>query len=673
MKLVSDILAVVALKWALWRKKKHSIVAFDLASIGELQFFRSLLLLFAERNPDAEIIVVHHGDTEETLSTSLPTLRHRLWHIRNTVVRRVLFPEINLFLATEQYSLGLDGVYSVALFHGQPSKGLTFTPLIISSFDAFFLYGALHQDALNEFVHESLPLLPKHLDVYEIGYPKSDDLLNDQFSAKKTLTELSLDSSKKTVLYAPSFNEGASLREYGLDLIELLAQPDHYNVIVKLPIDCWKPTSNLNATGGINWFEKIHELEDKFPNLRLFSEYQIDPLLACADVLITCISSVSFEFFALNKPVVFIDTPNFFSGYLKRGFPDQDTVSWANRTTINGGKEFGLVIKNIQDIHAAIETVLAHPKDYPRQQQRLQQYLLYNRGRATETAVKTIEGLLSKRVKSRRPKTKHGLCLTLLNGLLRKFCGGVAPAAKRVVLRFLHTRGYTLQKTGCGFLDCIQTVAAAKQRGLSVCEYLENGEGDPRKRGRRDRIIAELQTTGVFQQHSRICEIGTGTGRYLEKILELVRPTIYEVYETNQEWVKFLQTEYNGRHGCKLSCHPADGHTLGYTPDDTCDLVHAHAVFIYLPLLQSLAYLKECVRVCRPGGYIAFDYCQAETFTLSVVDAWLAGPHRFPVVIPAILLDHFAQCNRLRVVRTFPMIYGNSHVEYVIWQKVAVA
>lgn len=652
------------------RIAKKTVMAFGIPSLGEFQFIEPIILEYARRNPEATIILIHQNDTIKAFKTISPLIAQRALHIHRIVFEFIPFPEINLFLTSEQYDLGLNGIYSITTCHGQAAKGLSFVPGVIDTFDALFLNGPIHREAFDLFVADFLNgTPPSHMELFEIGYPKSDRLLNGLYPKEVTAQELRIDLSKTTVLYAPAFNEGASLRECGLEVIELLAQQDKYNVIVKLPIDCWNPTSNIYATGGINWFHKIREIEDKFHNLRLFSEYQIDSLLACADVLITCISSVSFEFLALNKPVVFIDTPKYFSNYLKQRFPYKDTVSWSNRTTVNGGKEFGLVVKNIHDIPSAIDTVMARPNQYPSQQQRLQQYLLYNRGQATDAAVKKIEELLIKHVKSRRSETRRGLVHTLLVGLFRRLFRRVWPTAKQQVLRFLHGHGYTIQKTGGGYINASQTVAEAKKHRISVCEYLESNEADPRKRGRRDRIIDELQVTGVLQQHYQVCEIGAGTGQYLQRIIELAHPTVYEVYETNQGWVNFLKNEYNGLNGCKLLCHPADGHTLGYTADNTCDLVHAHGVFVYLPLLQSISYLKECVRVCRPGGYIVFDYYPAEEFTLSVVDAWLASPHRFPVVIPRNLLEQFAQHNCLLVVQDFPIIHGASHVKYIILQK----
>jgi CDP-glycerol glycerophosphotransferase (TagB/SpsB family) len=283
---------------------------------------------------------------------------------------------------------------------------MTFSPEIVSIFDAFFLLGPMHRQAFNEYLQDfNQGYIPDHLDLFDIGYPKSDGIINGYYNKTDIIWELALDPHKKTILYAPAFNEGASLREYGLQVIELLASQSQYNVIVKLPIDCYQPLTNLYATGGINWVGEVKQLEDKYMNLTLYNNQLIDPILVCADVLITCISTVGFEFMALNQPVIFIDTPKYYSGYLKRRFPDKDTVAWSQRTTANGGKEFGLVVKDVQDLPQAIDYIFTHPGEYPKQQEKLKTYLLYNKGRGAQAAVDKINALLNLGVKSKRPIT----------------------------------------------------------------------------------------------------------------------------------------------------------------------------------------------------------------------------------------------------------------------------
>jgi hypothetical protein len=415
---------VIKLKLKLIHKGRWKIVAIDLPSMGEWQFIQPVLIRYL-MNWNNIIILIHHtDDTKKFLHREYPWIYSQVINVYDSLIRSVVWPEIDMFITTEQYNHGLDGVYSVCMFHGQAGKGMTFSPEIVATFDAFFLLGPMHRQAFNEYLQDfNQGHIPDHLDLFDIGYPKSDVLIDGYLPGDKKIIEiLSLDPVKKTILYAPAFNEGASLREYGLQVIELLALLSEYNVIVKLPIDCYQPVTNIYATGGIDWNMEIRVLEKKYSNLKLYMDYYIDPLLACADILITCISTVGFEFMALNKPVIFIDTPKYYSGYLKRRFPDKDTIAWSRRTTANGGKEFGLVVKDIHELPDAITYILKHPGEYPKQQEKLKTYLLYNKGNAAQVAVDKINALLRLHVKSQRPSTTLSFLRYCVLEAMNKLC-----------------------------------------------------------------------------------------------------------------------------------------------------------------------------------------------------------------------------------------------------------
>ncbi len=667
---IKSILEVIHVRIYLFFRKKRYVLAFDLPSIEESQFFSSILSRYIDKNPRDLILIVHHRDTKKEFNTIFSELAGKIFHLKNESLRFSIIPEIDLFLTTEQNNLGLEGTYSIALFHGQPSKGLTFNRKILESFDAFFLYGELHRDSLEEYLHETKIPLPVHLELFNIGYPKSDNVINGLFSAKEILQKLSLDPSQKTILYAPAFNEGASLREYGLQIIELLASLFIYNIVVKLPIDCWEPINNFYATGGIDWFQQIRELERKYPkNLKLFSDYHIDPLLSCSDVLITCISSVSFEFFALNKPVVFIETPKFFNEYLKQRFPHKDTISWSHRTTINGGKEFGLVISDIHELPQAIKRVLENSFEFPYQQERLKNYLLYNKGKATEVAVKKIEELLKNKVTSQRQTNKKTLHRRIISGLWDISGNRIITSFSSCLSRFFIYFGYTLQRTGEGFLDSKSIINSAGNSGLTICEYLESLEFDIRKHGRRNRIIQCLDNNNIFFHCQVVLEIGAGTGMYLEKVFDLAKPLRYEIYETNFGWMNYLKKRYSDSKDCKFFFQQTDGETLKNTVTGSCNLVHAHAVFVYIPILKIFSYIKESSRVLVPGGFLVFDCLLDIKWKKEDIENWMDSSWRFPIILPYNLLIEFTQRYNLELVHQFDEIYGASMSNYLVFKK----
>jgi hypothetical protein len=150
------------------------------------------------------------------------------------------------------------------------------------------------------------------------------------------------------------------------------------------------------------------------------------------------------------------------------------------------------------------------------------------------------------------------------------------------------------QKIVQGYIPQRSTVRAAKERGQSVCDYLEtiwNKQGDTQ------RVVDTMKELGVLTGVRHVVEIGTGSGRYLEKVLEILGPSVtYESYEPSKDWSKWLAKEYG------VISRESDGKSLKYTPSCSVDLVHAHGVFVYLPFLVTCRYFQEIVRVTNSRG-----------------------------------------------------------------------
>jgi len=156
---------------------------------------------------------------------------------------------------------------------------------------------------------------------------------------------------------------------------------------------------------------------------------------------------------------------------------------------------------------------------------------------------------------------------------------------------------------------------------------------------------------------------------YLEKILYYANACTYEVYETDRGWKEYIRKTYSNVGKNKVLLRNADGKSLKYTKSNSCDLVHAHAVFVYLPLLQSIEYIYEMIRVCKKKGYIVFDCFIEENFDDNSVKKWISSKWRFPVIIPKKLLYQLFNENSIAVRAAFKEVYGESIVEYFILQK----
>jgi len=244
----------------------------------------------------------------------------------------------------------------------------------------------------------------------------------------------------------------------------------------------------------------------------------------------------------------------------------------------------------------------------------------------------------------------------------------IRQATRNSIDRWLASCGYSLQPTGRRYIDAATTIGAAERAGVSICEYLESQETDPRKRGRRDRIIRRMEEAGCFQRVEHVTEIGAGTGMYLDRVIERAKPGRYEVYETSADWREFLSSLVR-RYATQSKIHVADGETLQSTPDQCSDLVHAHGLFVYLSSIETFAYLAEMARVCRAGGYVVFDCYFDESTTIQTINDWIGSEWRFPVITSQSLAEQFYGELGLVVHQRFTEIHGPAQVNYEILKR----
>jgi SAM-dependent methyltransferase len=178
------------------------------------------------------------------------------------------------------------------------------------------------------------------------------------------------------------------------------------------------------------------------------------------------------------------------------------------------------------------------------------------------------------------------------------------------------------------YLPARKTIVAARKENLSIVEYL-------RDRDRRDRIIDKLKELGIINDLCKhVCEIGPGTGRFLEKIVEVPTVEQYEVYEIAKDWAIYLADTYGDLKDCQVKVHVANGVDLNYTTSNSCDLIHAHGVFVYLRVLSVLRYLRDAARVCKDNGYIVFDCFLDRPFDYFTAKCWLnSEENNYPIVI----------------------------------------
>lgn len=218
------------------------------------------------------------------------------------------------------------------------------------------------------------------------------------------------------------------------------------------------------------------------------------------------------------------------------------------------------------------------------------------------------------------------------------FRGGVNSMLGAFNLKLVRRKAYYDDYRD--YIPLQEMVEGASQAGLSVGDYIDTRHNVP---GATQDTIDQMAAMGAFDTKiDRICEIGPGSGRYLEKIVQAYKPTYYEIYETADEWAEWLIEKYG------VTRQSADGTTLSATPSASIDLVQSHKVFPGQPSVVILRYFLEMMRVIRKGGKVAFDIVTEDCMSDDMVDAWLttdAGYQHYPSLMPKhFTIDFF--CSR---------------------------
>jgi len=208
------------------------------------------------------------------------------------LINNVTFPE---------YFIRKEGQYYLNTWHGTPIKSLGKD--VKESFMA-------HKNVSRNFLQASHILSPNNyttkvlLDRYdvrnifngvvaEVGYPRQDLMLNISMEDKKTLIkELQIDTSKKIVLYAPTWRGMHGKSEFDTTRLE-------------------KDLSSLEKLEEIEiLFRGHHMIEKLLGNLSINcrivpASIDTNSLLSIVDVLITDYSSIAFDYMALARPIIY--------------------------------------------------------------------------------------------------------------------------------------------------------------------------------------------------------------------------------------------------------------------------------------------------------------------------------------------------------------------------------
>lgn len=306
---------------------------------------------------------------------------------------------IHLYISPHIYSHIPKKTISIHISHNQPVKFTTLPKKQFEKFDYHFTVGPLHyQQCVYTKKKYSIDISLDHFK--KVGYPKSDKLysLTNEKSLNEIGNALKIDLTKKTILYAPSWEDGLSLREQGNAIFSVLSKMKSYNVLIKLhPVSYTKKSSpNYKLYTGENNWEEIVDKYCIYTHMKHILDFESEKYVAIADIMISDISGIALEFMSIKKPVIFIDSPNFFTKnkhlYNYDGEFAENFI--LKNPLVNAGRHAGYLIKKISNIPMAVNYLLKHPYYKNIERLNIAKNLRYNPGKSTISSVNEILKIL---------------------------------------------------------------------------------------------------------------------------------------------------------------------------------------------------------------------------------------------------------------------------------------
>ena len=210
-----------------------------------------------------------------------------------------------------------------------------------------------------------------------VGYPKIDALVNSRGSGRRQAAALGLDSSRPTVIFAPTFSAASALNHAGEEIIETLIGVG-CNVIAKLHDRSLDPDPRYS--GGTNWRERLGRFAG--PCFLLAASGDSTPFVLASDVMVTDHSSIGFEFCALDRPLVVYDAP----GLVETARINPEKVSLL--------RSAAAVVRDAGALADAVREALASPRTRADERARAAAAVFHEPGGATERGVQLIYELI---------------------------------------------------------------------------------------------------------------------------------------------------------------------------------------------------------------------------------------------------------------------------------------
>lgn len=372
---------------SMWRERRKGlkIVTYQLSSAGQLQYMMPLHKKLSSLKTQKLSFYVSMDYAMVSSLSALKLPKEKFFP--SNIAKYMSF--IDVFLQAEIHSRGPKNAVKIFTGHGQANKLSNWADENLKAFDIYFLHGPLERQMF-EMVIESKREVAQHIKMVNIGYPKLDDLVNGKYDRTKILESLNLNPKFKTVLYAPAWDPGGSLRSYGVSIVQTLLSIPDINIIVKLHPASMEPKHSPYFdfyTGGKDW-EKEFSIFSQDSRFAFVKDYLINPYLFVSDLLVNDFSGVGLEFMTLDRPVIYIDCPEYFEKTLPSWRCNGDLAK--NDERFNGGRHAGTIVEDLASLKNGILLELAQPNLNSSKRKELTQKLMYNPGKGAEIGVHEI-------------------------------------------------------------------------------------------------------------------------------------------------------------------------------------------------------------------------------------------------------------------------------------------
>lgn len=371
------LIGLLNVRAALRPNRRTRSIAFQAYAVHLAQCFAPIIARLQQEAPDIDIhfIILPHPHFPFRSLRDLRAFARDCLKVPDGNVRffwQVLWRKYDLLVCTDVYArFPLRRTRKVLLKHGAgvASRILKRHPFRKTIFD--FDLVLVNGEADYEILSNSCP--PKFVAdrVIAAGFPYLDRLQTCAETREDYLRRVGLAPDKKVALVAPSWRglQAIQARQPGYldEIIAVLRELD-WQVIIKLHACSF----NKAMAQGEDWGERLCRYAQ--PSIRVDDKIDDVPALLHADLLITDISSRSFDFMLLDKPVIAV-------------FPDDLFTDQLDHERIKLMRQGTFFARSPAEIKSIITRALNGRDPLHSERQRLAQRFFAHHGRATEVVV----------------------------------------------------------------------------------------------------------------------------------------------------------------------------------------------------------------------------------------------------------------------------------------------